>query len=105
MQYIKPLAGLTLILSMLGGCSFVPSNQGTPSAAQKQNLPETHSTIGSVSQNKSQSTNPAPPSVNPYLSQKPINIPNRAQTRFDSAVKSLQNNKLVAAGRVTVEFS
>lgn len=96
MQYIKPLASFILTLSLLSACSFVPNNQSAQ-GAQKPHLPETQANADSASENTNQSTNPAPLSVNPYLSQKPNNIPNRAQTRFDSAVKLLQNNKLAAA--------
>lgn len=93
MQYIKHIASLALALSILSACSFVPTNQSTPSTTKKQNLPETRAANESVSEN----TNQAPLSVNPYLSHKPNNIPNSAQTRFDAAVKLLKNNQLTAA--------
>jgi len=38
-----------------------------------------------------------PPSVNPYLSQKPSRIPSGAQSLFDAAIQSLEHNKLVVA--------
>lgn len=93
MQYIKQLASLTLIVGLLNACSFVPTNQSAPSSAPKQNHPETQVANKTPRQNTIQ----APLSVNPYLSQKPNNIPNSAQARFDAAVKSMENNKFANA--------
>ncbi len=93
MQFIKAIASFALSLGVLSACSFVPTNQSNPSSAQNPVESKVVPTAESIDPSAPQ----ASASVNPYLSQRPNSIPNGAKSLFESAVQSLEQNKLAAA--------
>jgi len=92
-QFIKIIASFILAISVLSACSFVPTNQSASSPAQKPMDSRVVLTAESIDSSAPQ----APPSLNPYLSQRPNSISSSAQSLFDAAIQSLERNKLAAA--------